>query len=252
MRSLTQVSLKSSEWLFSAVGFFFFTIMTHLSRQRHKSQINCDVKKTMWFINWFHIWNWQLFCSDMGPTWAKKSRPGLDLPDVNTAFDHKLVLSQSKVSHHLLATEKFSLTHSENRWVSHPWGYACNLWWNIKFISVCNCLMQLKFYPNIWSTVSCISKSGESLWLVPVVNAEQSVGQRWRCLPVSGCRQEVDAAVDSAVRYPPLPVDVQLLPQVFLILLVDVVHYGLPAGEWVPEKGQHGIIVFLFIVDKLQ
>lgn len=44
-------------------------------------------------------------------------------------------------------------------------------------------------------------------------------------------RQEVDAAVHAAVRDPPLPVDVEFLPKVLLILLVHVVHDGLPAEE---------------------
>lgn len=48
---------------------------------------------------------------------------------------------------------------------------------------------------------------------------------------MSGGGEEVDAAVDPAVWYPPLPVDMQLFSQVFLILLVDMLHYGLPAGE---------------------
>lgn len=48
---------------------------------------------------------------------------------------------------------------------------------------------------------------------------------------MSGGWEEVDAAVDSAVRYPLLAVDVQLLSQVFLILLGDVLHYGLPAEK---------------------
>lgn len=49
--------------------------------------------------------------------------------------------------------------------------------------------------------------------------------------PVPGRRQEVDAAVNSAVRDSSLAVDVQLLSQVFLILLVDILHDGLPAGK---------------------
>lgn len=48
---------------------------------------------------------------------------------------------------------------------------------------------------------------------------------------MSSGREEVDAAVDPAVRYSSLAVDVQLLSQVFLILLVDVLDYWLPAGE---------------------
>lgn len=48
---------------------------------------------------------------------------------------------------------------------------------------------------------------------------------------MSSGRKEIDAAVDSGVRYSPLAVDMQLLSKVFLILLVDVLHYGLPAGE---------------------
>ena len=44
-------------------------------------------------------------------------------------------------------------------------------------------------------------------------------------------RQEVDAAVHPAVGDPPLPVDVELLPQVLLVLLVHVTHDGLPAEE---------------------
>lgn len=48
---------------------------------------------------------------------------------------------------------------------------------------------------------------------------------------MSGSREEIDATVDSAVRYYPLAVDMQLLSQVFLILLIDVFHYRLPAGK---------------------
>lgn len=48
--------------------------------------------------------------------------------------------------------------------------------------------------------------------------------------PVSSGREEIDAAVDSTVRYSPLAVHMQLLSQVFLILLIDILHYGLPAG----------------------
>lgn len=43
--------------------------------------------------------------------------------------------------------------------------------------------------------------------------------------------EKVDTAVDSGVRYSPLAVYMQLLSQVFLILLIDVLHYGLPAGD---------------------
>lgn len=49
--------------------------------------------------------------------------------------------------------------------------------------------------------------------------------------PVSCGRKEVDAAVDAAVWYSPLAVDVDLLSQVLLVLLVDVLHYGIPAGK---------------------
>ena len=47
---------------------------------------------------------------------------------------------------------------------------------------------------------------------------------------MSSGREEVDAAVDSGVRYSPLAVDMQLLSQVCLILLIDILYYGLPAG----------------------
>ena len=48
---------------------------------------------------------------------------------------------------------------------------------------------------------------------------------------MSSGREEVDAAVHSAIRYSPLAVHIQLFSQIFLILLVDIFHYGLPAGE---------------------
>lgn len=41
--------------------------------------------------------------------------------------------------------------------------------------------------------------------------------------------EKVDAAVDSSIRYSPLAVHMQLLFQVFFILLIDILHYGLPA-----------------------
>lgn len=41
--------------------------------------------------------------------------------------------------------------------------------------------------------------------------------------------EKVDAAVDSSIRYSPFAGHVQLLFQVFFILLIDVFHYGLPA-----------------------
>lgn len=44
-------------------------------------------------------------------------------------------------------------------------------------------------------------------------------------------REEINAAVDSAVWYSPLAVDIQLLSQVLFILLVHILHYGLPAGD---------------------
>lgn len=47
--------------------------------------------------------------------------------------------------------------------------------------------------------------------------------------PVSSRRKEVDATVDSAVRYRPLAVYMQLFFQVLFILLVDILHNGLPA-----------------------
>lgn len=56
--------------------------------------------------------------------------------------------------------------------------------------------------------------------------------------PVSSGREEVDAAVHSAVRYSPLTVDVQLLSQVFLILLIDILHYWLPAAQ---QSNTHGL-----------
>lgn len=48
---------------------------------------------------------------------------------------------------------------------------------------------------------------------------------------MSSGREEVNAAVDSGVGYSPLAVDMQFLSKVFLILFVDILHYGLPAGE---------------------
>lgn len=48
---------------------------------------------------------------------------------------------------------------------------------------------------------------------------------------MSSGREEVDAAVDSAVENSPLAADMQLLSQVFLILFVDVCYYRLPAVE---------------------
>lgn len=55
---------------------------------------------------------------------------------------------------------------------------------------------------------------------------------------MSGGREKVDAAVDSAVGYSPLAVNIQFLSQVLLILLVDVLLYGLPAGGKAAEKSQ--------------
>lgn len=49
--------------------------------------------------------------------------------------------------------------------------------------------------------------------------------------PVSSGRDEVYAAVDSGVWDPLLPVDVDLLLQVGLVLVVDELHDGLPAGR---------------------
>ena len=48
---------------------------------------------------------------------------------------------------------------------------------------------------------------------------------------MSGGGQEVDAAVDTRVRDPSLPVDVELLLEVLLILLVDILYYRLPAVD---------------------
>lgn len=50
--------------------------------------------------------------------------------------------------------------------------------------------------------------------------------------PVSGRGDEVYAAVNSGVWDPFLPVDVDLLLQVRLILVVNELHDGLPAGTW--------------------
>ena len=52
------------------------------------------------------------------------------------------------------------------------------------------------------------------------------------CSPVSGRGDEVYAAVDSGVWNPFLPVDVYLLLQVRLVLVVNELHDGLPAGPW--------------------
>lgn len=48
---------------------------------------------------------------------------------------------------------------------------------------------------------------------------------------MSSGREEVYAAVDSGVWYFLLAVDMQLLPQIFLILFIDVLRYGLPTGD---------------------
>lgn len=53
---------------------------------------------------------------------------------------------------------------------------------------------------------------------------------------MSGSREKINAAVDSAVRYSPLAGNMQLLSQVFLILLVYILDYGLPAGGWSSRK----------------
>lgn len=52
---------------------------------------------------------------------------------------------------------------------------------------------------------------------------------------MSGRGNEVYAAVDSGVRNPFLPVDVDLLLQVRLVLVIDELHDGLPAG---PREGR--------------
>lgn len=44
-------------------------------------------------------------------------------------------------------------------------------------------------------------------------------------------RDEVYAAVHPGVRDPLLPVDVDFLLQVGFILVIDELHYGLPAGK---------------------
>lgn len=49
--------------------------------------------------------------------------------------------------------------------------------------------------------------------------------------PVSSCRKKVDATVDSAVRYWPLAVYMQLFFEVLFILLVDILHNGLPTTD---------------------
>lgn len=58
-----------------------------------------------------------------------------------------------------------------------------------------------------------------------------------RHTPVSSGWQEVDTAVNASVRDSSLPVDIQLLLQVFFILFVDVLYNGLPA-----EKKRQGMI----------
>lgn len=54
-------------------------------------------------------------------------------------------------------------------------------------------------------------------------------GQAWH-IRVSGRGDEVEAAVDTSVRDAFLPGDVHLLLQELLVLLVDVLLNGLPAG----------------------
>lgn len=48
---------------------------------------------------------------------------------------------------------------------------------------------------------------------------------------MSSCREKVDATVDSAVRDWPLAIYIKLFFQVLLILLVDILHNGLPATD---------------------
>lgn len=60
--------------------------------------------------------------------------------------------------------------------------------------------------------------------------------------PVAGCREKVDATVDSAVRYWPLAVDMQLFLKVLLILLVDILYNGLPAA------GRHTAVIQLVLM----
>lgn len=57
---------------------------------------------------------------------------------------------------------------------------------------------------------------------------------------MSGGWDEVYAAVDSGVRDPLLPVDVDLLLQVGLVLVIDELHDGLPAGRRGTEKHDKG------------
>lgn len=47
---------------------------------------------------------------------------------------------------------------------------------------------------------------------------------------MSSCREKINAAVDSAIRYSPLARNIQLLSQVLLVLLIHVLDDGLPAG----------------------
>lgn len=55
-------------------------------------------------------------------------------------------------------------------------------------------------------------------------------------------REKINAAVDTAVRYSPLAGNIQLLSQVFLILLIHVGDNGLPAGgEGAAAHGQQVI-----------
>lgn len=66
---------------------------------------------------------------------------------------------------------------------------------------------------------------------------------------MSSGREKVDATVNSAVRYSPLAVNMQLLSEVLLILFVNVFHDWLPAKERVSreESGSHWIILVMFL-----
>lgn len=62
--------------------------------------------------------------------------------------------------------------------------------------------------------------------------------------PVSSCRKKVDATVDSAVRYWPLALYVQLFFEVLFILLFDILQNGLPARD--RHVLQRGVTVVLY------
>lgn len=78
---------------------------------------------------------------------------------------------------------------------------------------------------------------GRMMNVMQMMMSSTECAVRWY-RPVTSGRQEVDAAVDSGVWYPPLAVHVQLLPQVLLVLVLDVRHYWLPAAA---ETGVTGV-----------